>query len=109
MFRKQIAAVLGTTALVASAVVAGSTGSAQAAPDNWSTMTMVNAIDDELSGNVVGYSFSIARDGEVVYSNGHGKARNNVDGNVPMGGRTTPQGPDSLLEGGAVAGAPVGC
>lgn len=88
MFRKQLAAVLGTTALVASAVLAGSTGSAQAAPDNWNTMTMVNAIDDELSGNVVGYSFSIARDGETVYSNGHGKARNNADGNVAMGGRT---------------------
>lgn len=89
MFRKQLAAVLGTTALVASAVLAGSTGSAQAAPENWDTMDMVDQIDAELSGNVVGYSFSIAQDGKVVYSNGHGKARNNADGNVPMGGRTT--------------------
>lgn len=86
MFRKQIAAVLGTTALLASAVVAGTTPSAHA--DTWDTMDMVDAIDGELSGNVVGYAFSIAKNGQVVYSNGHGKARNNADGNVPMGGRT---------------------
>jgi CubicO group peptidase (beta-lactamase class C family) len=85
---KRAAAIAATTALGLSAGLV-TTIQAPAEAAEFSLNRMIQAIDAELgNGNVVGYSFSIAKDGKVLYTNGHGKARNNADGNVPMGGKT---------------------